>query len=58
MSDPGAGLGKVQDKPETFFCARKSEVSKEIRDMSCQMDTEASLKGLPLAKYGTIEAQK
>lgn len=56
MADSRVGLRKAPDKPETSFVPKSSKVVKEFRNTSHPKYTEASLKGLPLAKYGTILA--
>lgn len=51
------GAGKVEDAPRIFCCAR-NQGSTQRTMWTCQRNTEANFKGLPLARSGTILASK
>lgn len=55
MSTSNTGAGKVQHELGTFCSARKKE---NTQRMMGQNDTEANLKGFPLAKHRTVQASK
>lgn len=54
MADSWIRAQKVQEQHRTSFCAREQVGAQKIVG-KCYMDTEASLKGLLLAKSRTIE---
>ena len=53
MADSWIRAQKVQEQHRTSFCAREQVGAQKIVG-KCYMDTEASLKGLLLAKSRTI----
>lgn len=53
MADSWVRAQKVKEQPRISFCARKQVSAQKIMG-KCYMDTEASLRGLMLAKSRTI----